>query len=157
MARDCKANLKCHLCGSTEHCTALHPNDVRMLDPKTDNPYKEHGGEKPTYTATVNSTSADSGSPVLALCVQICRKRFSGKSCAKMLLVRIYRCGEREKAFNMYALIDDQSNRSLARSEFFDLLNVYSEPKIYKFPRVPVQNQYGEDRLKDSLLNHGTA
>lgn len=31
----------------------------------------------------------------------------------------------------MYALIDDQSNRSLARSEFFDLLNVYSEPKSY--------------------------
>lgn len=48
-----------------------------------------------------------------------------------MLLVRVYRQGEKENAILMYALVDDQSNRSLARSEFFDMLRIYSEPKGY--------------------------
>lgn len=47
-----------------------------------------------------------------------------------MLLVRVYRQGEKENAILMYALVDDQSNRSLARSEFFDMLRIYSEPNL---------------------------
>lgn len=41
MARDCKVNLRCDICDNTEHCSALHPTDV-----KSDHPYKEHGGEQ---------------------------------------------------------------------------------------------------------------
>ena len=126
MARDCKVTLKCQLCSSTEHCTPLHPNDT-----KSNHPYKEHGGEKLVTSSIANSTSENVGSPVSTFCVQICGKRFTGKSCAKMLLVRVYRSGMQETAVNMYALVDDQSNRSLARSEFFDLLNVNTEPKNY--------------------------
>jgi hypothetical protein len=85
MARDCKVNLKCELCSSTEHCTALYPNDTKGYDP-----YKEHGGEKHVTSSIANSTFGNSGSPVSNFCVQVCGKRFPGKSCAKMLLIRVY-------------------------------------------------------------------
>lgn len=122
MARDCKVNLRCDICDNTEHCSALHPTDV-----KSDHPYKEHGGEQ----RVIDSITTNSVSSVSACCLQICGKQFFGKSCAKMLLVRVYRQGEKENAILMYALVDDQSNRSLARSEFFDMLRIYSEPKCY--------------------------
>lgn len=140
MARDCKVNLRCDMCDNTEHCSALHPTDV-----KSDYLYKEHGGEQ----RFIDSITTNSVSSVSACCLQICGKHFFGKSCAKMLLVRVYRQREKENAILMYALVDDQSNRSLARSEFFDMLRFTLNLNVTQFLHVPALYQHAVDRLMD--------
>lgn len=39
--------------------------------------------------------------------------------------------GEKEKAVKMYAVLDEQSNKSLAKSEFFDLFNIQTSSTPY--------------------------
>ncbi|TWW81166.1 hypothetical protein D4764_01G0009810 [Takifugu flavidus] len=46
------------------------------------------------------------------------------RSCAKILLVKVYPAGEKEKAVKMDAVLDEQSNKPLAKSEFFHLFNI---------------------------------
>ena len=57
---------------------------------------------------------------------------YKGQSCANTLLVRVYAEGTQGTAVTMYAIIDEQSNRSLVRSEFFNILGIEdSQPKPY--------------------------
>ncbi|KAL7884463.1 hypothetical protein AOLI_G00072330 [Acnodon oligacanthus] len=51
---------------------------------------------------------------------------FSGKSCSKICLVNVYPADDRSKSKRMNAMVDEQSNLSLARSEFFDMFKVNS-------------------------------
>lgn len=46
--------------------------------------------------------------------------------------MNVYRQDNPYHTVKLYALIDDQSNRSLAKSELFDLLNINSEPKDFQ-------------------------
>lgn len=50
---------------------------------------------------------------------------------SKISLVKVYPAGHKEKARKMYAVIDEQSNRSLARSEFFTLFEVKTKSTPY--------------------------
>lgn len=43
----------------------------------------------------------------------------------------MYPWGQRDKAVNMYIILDDQSNHSLARSNFFELFNVHNHQSSY--------------------------
>jgi hypothetical protein len=73
-------------------------------------------------------------SPVASKCTQICgetMQTFHGKSCAKTVLVKIYPKGKPEQSVKTYAILDDQSNVSLARSELFELLDIQSESVPY--------------------------
>ena len=86
------------------------------------NSYQEapllHGGEYPPINFKA------SNEPVASKCTQICGSKFSGKSCAKIVLVKVYHKYSPHKSLNAYAIIDDQSNRSLARSDLFDKLGL---------------------------------
>ena len=42
------------------------------------------------------------------------------ESCTKTILVKVYKTDHPNVAKTVYAIIDDQSNRSLAKSEFFE-------------------------------------
>lgn len=65
-------------------------------------------------------------------CTEICESSsFSVKSCAKVLLLRMYSTSRPDKSLLTYALIDDQSNISLATTHLFDLLGVNSEEVEY--------------------------
>ncbi|CAC5372170.1 unnamed protein product [Mytilus coruscus] len=69
-------------------------------------------------------------------CTEICDDSadptsFQGKSCAKTLLVKVYPEGKPEVSVTTYAIIDDQSNRSLACSTFIDHFNETTEPVEY--------------------------
>ena len=46
-------------------------------------------------------------------------------------MVKVYPNGKREQAIRTYALLDDQSNAPLARSDLFDLLNEHGEELPY--------------------------
>lgn len=107
IARNCKTVVKCTECDSEDHATALHPGPAPWVS-KTSVSSSEHGGEEECSLSPVNST-----------CTKICGEGSPAKSCSKICLVRVYPKGSPEAAVKMYAMLDDQSNRSLVRSEFF--------------------------------------
>ncbi|KAK7895294.1 hypothetical protein WMY93_020619 [Mugilogobius chulae] len=43
----------------------------------------------------------------------------------------VSKCTEKDRALNMYAVIDEQSNRSLAKTEFFNLFEIKTTPAPY--------------------------
>lgn len=49
---------------------------------------------------------------------------FKGKSCAKTVLVDVYSKNCPQKRIKVYAVIDDQSNKTLASSELFDMMGI---------------------------------
>ena len=137
-SKDCTANLKCALCGSAKHSSALHVDLSKVSLPISQSPTQgrdtlsqssQHGGEgSPVSFPSVPLRDGERTSPqnqqVNSKCTQICGGSFSGKSCAKTVLVNVYPKGQQSKAVRMYAILDDQSNRTLARSDFFHLLNI---------------------------------
>ena len=105
--RNCKATVKCEDCGQNHH-TALHLTTLNQGKYPGFAPSVVHGGEQTT----------ESEAPALSVaskCTQICHQIFGGKSCAKTLLVNVHPTGHPEEGKHMYAVIDDQSNRSLAK------------------------------------------
>ncbi len=119
-ARDCKATLKCDECNSDSHNSALHPGPPSWMH-KIQSSSLQHGGEDEEIPKTQEVTS---------LCTEVCHG-LSMKSCSKICLVKVFPEGQPEKAVKMYAMLDDQSNRSLARSKFFDLFNINSKTSPY--------------------------
>ncbi|XP_062602313.1 uncharacterized protein LOC134264026, partial [Saccostrea cucullata] len=112
-SRNCNEKVTCSVCASDAHPSALH---VDQRSPQ--------GGERKQDSetkATVNSK-----------CAQICGGIQGGKSCSKTILVNVYPQGEPNNFVKTYALIDDQSNCSLAKSELFEMLNINSETKDYQ-------------------------
>lgn len=124
MARDCKEKVKCTECGSGKHSAALHDSETEQLKYKSSTPSPGYGGEK---AAPVLSESSE----VMSKCTQICGNRFAGKSCAKTILVLVYPKDMPERAVKMYAILDDQSNSTLATTDFFDKLDVHGEVLPY--------------------------
>ena len=50
-----------------------------------------------------------------------------GKSCAKLVLVKVFQSSRPENAFKTYAILGEQSNRSLAKPELFSKLSISNE------------------------------
>ncbi|XDV17737.1 hypothetical protein PO909_023556 [Leuciscus waleckii] len=55
----------------------------------------------------------------------------SARGCSKICLVSVYPQGQREATTRVYAIIDEQSNKSLARTEFFEIFSDNSTPSSY--------------------------
>ena len=113
LARNCSADVKCMECESTNHTTALHPGPATWKS-NSSPPASEHSGEEDKAEAQ----------EVTSRCTQVCGEGLSARACAKICLVSVYPTGHREESKRMYAILDDQSNRSLARSEFFDVFKI---------------------------------
>ncbi len=113
VARHCKAVVQCSECQSDKHPTALHSGQAPWLS-KPSLHLEQHGGEKEAISHTEVSPK----------CTEVCGGGLKGKSCSKICLVNVYPDGNPSKYRRMYAMLDDQSNRSLARSEFFDMFNI---------------------------------
>ena len=111
-SRNCNENVTCSVCASNSHPSALH---VDYKSPQ--------GGEK--------RQESESKTIVNNKCSQICGVIPRGKSCSKTVLVKVYTQKYQDNFVKTYALIDDQSNCSLAKSELFDMLNVNSEVRDY--------------------------
>lgn len=115
---DCKIMVKCGECESERHNTAMHPGPAPQL--KTSLPTLYGSEEEVTAATTVNSQ-----------CAEVCGRGLSSRYCSKICLVRVYPQGQQEKAIKMYAILDDLSNRYLARSDFFKAFDLQSEPCSY--------------------------
>ncbi|CAE1321719.1 unnamed protein product [Acanthosepion pharaonis] len=112
--KDCRFKPKCAECGSESHNTALHPEPVPQTTPIRAMP--NHGGENNDITAH---------------CTQVCGNNLIEKSCSKICLVKVHPQGQRNKAVRMYAVIDEHSNKSLARPEFFELFSDHGPTSSY--------------------------
>ncbi|XP_033991975.1 uncharacterized protein LOC117487461 [Trematomus bernacchii] len=112
LARNCTAEVRCIECGSTGHVSALHPGPA-VWKPKPSPPSSEHGGEEDKEDHQVTSR-----------CTQVCGEGVSARACSKICLVSVYPAGRSEEAKKMYAILDEQSNHSLARSEFFNVFKI---------------------------------
>ncbi|XP_041422501.1 uncharacterized protein LOC121394762 [Xenopus laevis] len=122
-AKECKAVIKCSECESIKHVSALHPEPLSPSSGQQITPAAENGGEDAVLTTTSPMVSST--------CTQVCGDRLHSKSCAKICLVNVHPKGHPEKTVRMYAILDDQSNRSLARSEFFELFNINGNTEPY--------------------------
>ena len=100
-SKDCKKNILCDIC-KKPHNNLLHVEKQQQQSAKT-----------PSVNAAEGSKT-EKAENVDSRCTQICKKQFSGKSCAKTILVKVYRKDCPGDATNVYAIIDDQSNRTLA-------------------------------------------
>ncbi|TKS65719.1 hypothetical protein D9C73_028275 [Collichthys lucidus] len=119
IAKDCKAPIKCTECNSEKHIAALHPGPP----PPTENAqaHKEKSGE-PTE---------DTPAAVSNYCTEVCGNANTPRSCAKICLIKAFPAGKKEKAIKVYAVLDEQSNKSLAKAEFFNLFGVNASPAPY--------------------------
>ena len=119
-SRDCSVTISCKECGSKQHTTALH---VTKASPQpgpyssSHQPLQQHGGEPR------NSDKSQSVSNVNSSCTEVCNS-YRGNSCAKILQVNVFQKDNPSETHKMYAIIDDQSNRSLASPAFFDMFNI---------------------------------
>lgn len=115
---DCKEDIKCKDCGSGYHTTSLHVDTLPASTDRT--PTLVHGGEetpKEQHVTTINSNCTEVG------------KYFKGKSCARIVPATVTSQG---KAISCYAMFDDQSNKTLAKKELFDSLNIHTETIQYQ-------------------------
>ena len=108
-AKECKAMVHCD-CGSNDHPTALHVDG------------EEERKKFSTEQKEPSTTTGPTDDSVTTKCTRMCD--VPSKSCAKMVLVKIFPEGDAGNSVKAYAIIDDQSNRSLARSTIFDQLNI---------------------------------
>lgn len=122
LAKDCKLTVKCSECESNRHVTVMHPG------PPCQGP--EHSTPQLSYGAEGDDNEL-STSTVTSHCTEICGKGQPGKSCSKICLVDVFPQNQPEKVVKIYTVLVDQSNRSLAKNDFFELLGIDSEPSSY--------------------------
>ncbi|XP_021332949.1 uncharacterized protein [Danio rerio] len=120
-AKDCKAVIQCSECNSDKHIAALHNGPAPWLEKKDTEPSADYGGEQEEFLSPVATSS----------CTKVCGDPNSRKSCSKICLVNVYPEGEPHNKRKVYAVIDDQSNRSLARSAFFEMFKVEDNTAPY--------------------------
>ncbi|XP_077080710.1 uncharacterized protein LOC143733040 [Siphateles boraxobius] len=142
-AKDCKAIIQCSECNSDVHVSAMHAGPP-LWTPKDSNPRSQsHGGE------------SDSQSPVTTTsCTEVCGQGLKGKSCAKICLVNVYPRTSPEEKRRMYAMLDDQSNSSLARSAFFDMFKVKGTILPYTMKTCAGLSETGGRRASDFVIEN---
>lgn len=91
-----------------------------------------HPGPAP-WTVEVSESRAEQSKEntekVTNKCTEICGDASKPRSCSK--IVKVYPSNQCEKAKRIYAVLDEQSNRPLAKSQFFDLFNNVSGSSPY--------------------------
>ena len=127
--RKCSNEVKCAICQSTSHCSALHPDEQRSQ--RFRQTAVSDGGE-------LQHTSA---AQVVSEGTNVCGDtKFPGNYCANMVLVHIYHKYHTDLAIKAYAVIDDQSNSTLGTPELFDRLGIEGEEIPTCFP--PAMERY---------------
>lgn len=121
MAKNCDEDIKCSECGSSTHIAALHPGPAPWtIDPK-----------QPVAENQKMSEDIPVETEVSSACTEVCGNSQLPRSCSKVCLVKVFPENQPEKAVKAYVILDDQSNRSLARSEFFDLFSITERSIAY--------------------------
>ena len=117
-ANNCKSEVYCDVCESDRHVTCMH----FLGDSSQDN-----CGENSSKEAVL----VKGGENVATACTQLCGKDNVGRSCGKIVLLNVCPAYRPEQTLRMYALIDDHSNKTLPRSEFFDHFGLTGNDHVF--------------------------
>lgn len=120
MAKDCKMTVKCFECNSDQHIVALHPGPPLLTTQSVVDDRNESREQNESPLSSITSK-----------CTEVCGSAYGTRSCSKICLVKVYPEGRKEKAIKMYAVLDKQSNKSLAKTEFFTLFEVKTSSAPY--------------------------
>jgi hypothetical protein len=90
---------------------------------------KAHGREKPEQSV-VKESVREQALDVTNKSTGVCEE-FPGKSCAKILPVYVFHESNPRKRMKSYVILDDQSNKSLAKGELLDFFDVRSVAEEY--------------------------
>ncbi len=117
-AKDCKIAVQCKECNSNRHLATLHsgPAPWNSRTPDSENGREKEGEPSPA----VNSK-----------CTEVCGESNGPRSCSKICLITVHPKGQLDRSVRLYAILDDQSNRSVARPEFFDLFDLKGTDALY--------------------------
>lgn len=123
IAKDCKTKLKCIECESEKHTSAMHPGPAPW----------SFGGQAQHSSEVKQSGETEDVTPpmVTSKCTEICGGPPNPRSCSKICLVKVFHADHPSKSHRVYAVLDEQSNRSLVKSEFFSLLDINSSSLPY--------------------------
>ena len=137
VAKDCGKPVLCQDCNSDRHPAALHPGPAPW---KTEAHVRnvDHSGERQTLEAIPSVTLK---------CTEICGSVNTSKSCSKICLALVYPAGQRHLAMKTYIVLDEQSNKSLGRTEFFEHWNSRHRKTIH-FEDVLRSGGYGRTASK---------
>ncbi len=129
-ARDCTLSVKCSICNSDRHLFAMHIGQANKSNsrPQYGGEDAENQHQQPTNDA---STAVTEVAEVTNACTSICGAVPGGRSCSKICKFNVLNdvIGD---SMTVYAVIDDQSNSTLAKPELLDKLNITSNPVTYK-------------------------
>lgn len=133
MYKICDVNFNCSECGSERHSAWMHtvPRNNQQMDygatlrfvdgmstratPRLD------GGEQPSR----NTSRFDRRETYINnIFTTVCGDSFSGRSCAKTVLINVYYKSDPNKLLTLYAIVNDQSKCTIARSELFDYMHI---------------------------------
>ncbi|XP_030833438.1 uncharacterized protein LOC115918415 [Strongylocentrotus purpuratus] len=136
-ARECKAEVKCDSCGSQRHQTILH-YEYRNDSPKS--------SQKAVDTPPSQITNA---------CSKVQGTRCIGsRSCAKIVPVFV-RSKRDQKVVKTYAIIDDQSNKTIATSQLLDKFDIDYGRVSYTLRtcsgEVSAQGRYADEFVVEDL------
>lgn len=129
MAKDCRTTLKCNECESERHISAMHPGTApwslgEQLQHAAED---EQSGECEPRTPPI----------VTSKCTEICGGSTKARSCSKICLVKVYHANNPSEVHRVYAILDDQSNRSFVKPQFFDLLDINSSASPILLKHAP--------------------
>ena len=110
-ARECKANVKCDTCSSQRHLTIMHQ------EPGTES----SGGSQQSSVESTQSNQPNITSACSRMLGSTCA---AGKSCAKIVPVLVRSKKDRGVCVKTYAIIDDQSNKTIATHQLLDKFEI---------------------------------
>ncbi|XP_062830229.1 leucine-rich repeat and immunoglobulin-like domain-containing nogo receptor-interacting protein 2 isoform X1 [Anolis carolinensis] len=114
-SKSCKEKVKCEVCQSVRHCSAMHDKDFV--------PFKVKSGATSQRTPEVHPE--DSAGPSLGTeapsvaCTQLCGSLKKAKICHPICLADVYPASQPWMKKRMYVALDNQSDSSLATPDFF--------------------------------------
>ena len=123
LRKDCHGHISCLECNEESHTTAMHIYKSGQLVDKIDSAHsglQNHGEELHT----------SSRKNIVSKCTEICANGM-GKSCAKIVLVDIFHSLNTHEPLRIYAIIDEQSNSSLIRSDVLDTFGIDTDSTQY--------------------------
>ena len=121
---DCRSPVKCDHCGSERHHTALHSGPFSSSVSTRPVPLQS-GEPTPTHSGEPTPTHSGERENVTTFFTQVDGGR-QWRQSSKICLVKVHPAGDTTRTEKMYAVIDDNSNRSLAHPDFFDLFDDHS-------------------------------
>lgn len=111
MSKNCTADIKCDICGNSNHVTAMHI-DRRPSKPESPTPVST------AKTASSNGREYEEG-------------KHGSRSCGKIVLVDVFCQSNPVKVTRVNATVDGQSNWTLVSPYLLDRLGVTRECKPY--------------------------